>query len=576
MKIHLARAYSGTEGFALALTVVFGALSLMILASAMTWSANTMRLNARNNQYFRTVAGAEAATEAVISRLDADFQASGDALVQTNLNSYRQIVPTPSQNSYWAGYIFGNDLGQTGQTQVVFFPPNQFRELSSQYRGLNGYASSYHVISDARETSGSFGIVAGVEQDVETATIPLFQFAIFYNMDLEICPGPNMTISGPVHSNGILYSQPQAVLTYQNDVTAVGSIIHDKKPGDPTIRTFGSITYMGEHDGGVNSLNLPIGTNNSPAAVRQVVEKPPTGELATSAMGKQRYYNQADMVITVTDSGVTATSGLVDNFGTTIPKAQVSSFVDTTVTFFNKRENDTIKTTQIDVAKLRQWNGTNKVLRPILPFADVRIVYVNDQRTLSGSTGSGVRLVNGDTILPQGLTVATPNPLYVLGNYNVPAAARGTSDTSQTLPASLVADAITILSPTWTDANSSKSLANRLATSTTVNAAFLAGIVETVSGSYSGGVENFPRFLEDWSNATFTYNGSMVVMFDSLYATGLWRGTGTSFDIYNPPTRNWNFDTNFQNPAKIPPGTPSARVVIRGTWTAITPKYPLN
>jgi len=107
-------------------------------------------------------------------------------------------------------------------------------------------------------------------------------------------------------------------------------------------------------------------------------------------MGQQRYYNEADMVITVTDSGVTATSGLVNNFATTIPKAQVTNFVDTTVTFFNKRENDTIKTTQIDVSKLRQWNGTNKVLRPILPFADVRIVYVNDQRTQSGSTEAGV------------------------------------------------------------------------------------------------------------------------------------------------------------------------------------------
>jgi hypothetical protein len=95
--------------------------------------------------------------------------------------------------------------------------------------------------------------------------------------------------------------------------------------------------------------------------------------------------------------------------------------------------------------------------------------------------------------------------------------------------------------------------------------------VETVSGSYSGGVENFPRFLEDWSGKVFTYNGSMVVMYDSVYATGQWGGTGSTIGIYNPPTRNWAFDTNFSNPAKIPPGTPSVRALVRDAWTSIKP-----
>ena len=34
---------------------------------------------------------------------------------------------------------------------------------------------------------------------------------------------------------------------------------------------------------------------------------------------------------------------------------------------------------------------------------------------------SGVRLVNGTNLPPQGLTVATPSPVYILGDYNVPA-----------------------------------------------------------------------------------------------------------------------------------------------------------
>src|SRR6185295_16533122 len=111
----------------------------------------------------------------------------------------------------------------------------------------------------------------------------------------------------------------------------------------------------------------------------------------------------------------------------------------------------------------------------------------------------------------------------------------------------------------------------RVASDTTVNAAFLAGIVQTTSGNYSGGVENFPRFLEDWSGKTFTYNGSMVVMCNSRLAVGQWQGTGSSIGIYNPPNRNWAFDLNFRNPAKLPPGTPSLRALVRGSWAMVSP-----
>ncbi|MGB9601435.1 MAG: hypothetical protein ACPMAG_01440, partial [Limisphaerales bacterium] len=139
---------------------------------------------------------------------------------------------------------------------------------------------------------------------------------------------------------------------------------------------------------------------------------------------------------------------------------------------------------------------------------------------------------------------------------------------ANTMPASLIADAITILSGNWNDANSKSGISSRVATSTTVNAAFFAGIVETVPGHYSGGLENFPRFLENWSGKTLTYNGSMVVMFTSRYATNYWPGTGT---VYNPPNRNWSFDVNFYNPERLPPLTPSVRAVIRFKWKSIAP-----
>jgi hypothetical protein len=182
----------------------------------------------------------------------------------------------------------------------------------------------------------------------------------------------------------------------------------------------------------------------------------------------------------------------------------------------------------------------------------------------------GVVLTNGATLPPNGLSVATPDPAYIVGNWNVSSngttMSLQTTNTANTLPSAVFADAITILSPAWNPANSSLSLTNRTATADTVNAAFLTGNVPSNGSTYSGGVENFPRFLENWSGLNFYYNGSMVEMFPSQIANAAWPGTGT---VYNPPTRDWTFDNNFNNPSDLPPLTPRVINIIRSQWATL-------
>jgi hypothetical protein len=148
-----------------------------------------------------------------------------------------------------------------------------------------------------------------------------------------------------------------------------------------------------------------------------------------------------------------------------------------------------------------------------------------------------------------------------------PSADRGTTNTLSTRPASIVADAVTILSPAWKDANSGSGIGSRVAANTTVNAAIISGITQSNGASYSGGVENFPRFLENWAAKTFTYNGSMVAMYPSRYATAPWGGA----DVYSPPNRNWAFDRNFLDATKLPPATPMVLTTIRNSWAMIPP-----
>jgi|CZKD01.1.fsa_nt_gi Tfp pilus assembly protein PilX len=174
-----------------------------------------------------------------------------------------------------------------------------------------------------------------------------------------------------------------------------------------------------------------------------------------------------------------------------------------------------------------------------------------------------------------GFTIASENPVYVQGNYNSSAADPfwGTANlTPPTQPAhsaaSIIADTVTVLSNSWSDANSMTSptaVVNRLtaadayyrmAVSGGKNIPFPSPGWANTAGindfGTDGGLHNFLRYLEDWNN-TLHYDGSLVSMYYSEYNTGTFKCCTT---VYNPPTRNYYFDVLFLNPANLPPATP--------------------
>src|SRR5213075_1128267 len=157
-----------------------------------------------------------------------------------------------------------------------------------------------------------------------------------------------------------------------------------------------------------------------------------------------------------------------------------------------------------------------------------------------------------------GLTFVYMNPVYIKGNYNTAAAASPaptppsnvTTTNSPTAsgytrqPAAVIADAINVLSGNWTDANSTSSISGsynvgspRAATSTTINAALVSGIVPTGGGGYSGGAEGFIRLQEDWRTQNFVYYGSISQFFTSLQGNTPGSATGNWYK--SPATTRW-------------------------------------
>ena len=196
-----------------------------------------------------------------------------------------------------------------------------------------------------------------------------------------------------------------------------------------------------------------------------------------------------------------------------------------------------------------------------------------------------VKIVNGADLTPVGtcpgsvncgLAIAAENPVYIQGDYNANVGGAGWGSTE--IASSIAADAVTLLSDNWNDANSfgsPYSTSLRAGNTTYYRTAIVAGATvpftqptfSGVSADYGtdGGVHNFLRYIEAWSG-TLEYNGSIVDMYYSRQATGTFKCCTT---VYSPPTRGYNFDTNFLNPTLLPPRTPLFRTVSTTGWTRV-------
>ena len=627
------------SGYGLLVVMALLVVLLIVFASLLSWSTSNARITVRNNLFNQSENAAESDTENIMAYMMRDFNygtLGSAATYATNFPPtngwpvYFQFSATNGDPSAAAGASASVYIGQqtTGATN-----------LGSQFAGLYGFVMPCTIACTATPLGQGQNLSATICQTIQFALIPLFQFAIFYNMDLEINPGAGMNINGHVHSNDAIWAtgngSGSSALVFSNYVEAASGVFLQRSTNDPSSPRTGNVVFTITNQNplaSANVLTMPIGAatgNNNPTNVTAVLNPPPSAyappnfSSAYQGTGSNYLANEADLVISnsvsatngiaiITTNGVSYTNIyvyyqnpqngpnyltyvqpdlMITNSITTNGAVMVTntfsfySFV-TNVNFYDYRESDIVQAVQISVTNLDLWLANTNYFTNALgvfPYGNyynslktsgstqisqqsINSIYVYTSIPITTSQLPAVRLVNGMRLPPSGLTVATPFPIYVLGSYNITTNGTQTStalgDTTNTSPAALMGDAVTILSPSWSD---TYPLGTRpvFAANTTVNAATLEGIVPSNGVNYSGGVENFLRLLEQWSGHTLTYNGSIVVLFPSQYATNSWSGS-----YYSVPTRAWGFDVNFNNASLMPPLTPKIKGTIRGTWSA--------
>jgi hypothetical protein len=442
-------------------------------------------------------------------------------------------------------------------------------------------------------------VVAKVRRVFSKQQLSPWNWAIFYVDPLEIHPGPPFTVTGWVHTNSDLYTAHNT-LTFADKVTYGSDWFVAFMPGDGQHNgeTPQTPNYPGNLPPARDQSLQPFGldstaifstsdANPNNDSYLELIQPPSSGY--SDPLAAARYWNQAGVVIKISDtpSPNTVTIGTPKPDGTLTVLSSGSLYsmfsgaITTNQTIQDNREGANVRLVTLDISKIVNGGGSGN---PAYKTIFNGIVYIYDT-TYSSSTRRAVRLLNGSRVPTTGLTVASTNPIYIQGDFNtgatgtnVPSNVAGSySDpnnppqsqlsTYTRAPCSVIADAVNLLSNSWVDANSYAGTGSRTASNTTINTAIVSGIVQTAAvggdGSYSGGAENFPRFLEDWSSSTLTYYGSMVELYKSQQSIGEWGKA----NVYSPPTRKWFFDTNFRTTP--PPGTLMVYSYVKGKWSVL-------
>ncbi len=424
--------------------------------------------------------------------------------------------------------------------------------------GLHALVQTY-VLQSTGASDDNASQVA-LQQQFKAALVPIFQFAVFYDQDLEIAPGPEMNLLGRVHSNQDLYIQAGNTLRMDSYTTAAGHLYHGRKGpgsvdnGDVLVKNAaGNYVSMKEGSGwldghdahwydssiarwngrvqdashGQKAIELPLEGTDDP---HKIIEPAGTGNTnsyehkATLKFIDNRAYQKNSSNVWVDVTADMTTKGIITYSADK---------------FYDGREAKNVDVTDLDIKKLYD-NGYGP---------SNGIIYFSDN--ISGASEyPGLRLKNGAELGGE-LTIASANPVYTVGNYN----------STNKKPAAIMTDALTFLSSAWDDSKGALAKSNRIANATTVNCSYLTGNKTTTSTVYSGGFENLPRFLESWTGKVMTWRGSAVCLWPATQATGSWGGT-----YYDPPTRSWWYDMDLDDPANLPPGTPMAQVFQRLGW----------
>jgi hypothetical protein len=219
------------RGAALAMSIIVVAILAVVALTALTFSSTEARIAGSDLQRTQTFY----ATEAAMEKMTNDFS----NLFRRKMNPTRAdldiIEDTPPPALAAEGFQFEQTLEEDAERlnelrQIQGLPNNVYPRVNisdGPYAGLYSSVIPYKMTSLGKRTATRTEVK--LEREFNNYLVPLFQFGMFSNEDIEVHPGPLMTFNGRVHTNGNLYALRNT--KFLNRITVAGEFVRDATRG---------------------------------------------------------------------------------------------------------------------------------------------------------------------------------------------------------------------------------------------------------------------------------------------------------------------------------------------------------
>src|SRR5437660_5188169 len=276
------------RGAALATSLIIltllGAISMTVLA-VVTHESRIAGSDLQRTQTFYAAA-------AGIEKMTSDFSNAFTRSSNPDLTGIPNGYPTELTGEGFS-FVQSLQLDPTATSGTVTIPNGSF---SGMFATLKPY------VLQSAATQTSTGISVMLERRMNNYLIPIFQFGMFSNEDIELYPLPAMAINGRVHANGNIYASASSHLTFQPKVTTANEFITDNwRNGTPL---------------GYDNVFMTVGGINVPITMGSMVNGP---NIPGTTAG-QRGYSPGSPNGTInsawdTTSVKSASSGVANQFG---------------------------------------------------------------------------------------------------------------------------------------------------------------------------------------------------------------------------------------------------------------------
>lgn len=583
------------------MVIIVATVLAIAVASVLSYSLNSLRNSERQALLEQAKLVADSELEYLFIRWKQAVRAglpTGD--VTTTFASEGYIVETFAELTTDLPRPYESSMNTAG------WRVSRFLEKTPISASADG--SAFGTLSTSSETGKNFyfrALTRATKQDRRFGQIEFraarrfvyseasaFNSAMLYNGDLELSPGSDMKVYGPITANGAIYMGSQNGVTLYiasnvkylstfnggsptNEVyttyrmpgvggstSALQAPVFDPNPDDGSrpdqeeqfkaqvSQLKQAVNFLGGIDYAQVLADYPAaytdesGEGSANEIFRSIIAPPPRDSSNVlipedSVVAERRMYNRAGIIFTISS----VAGSPVINVGTpsdinalnSAASGYISSLFGITSEqrkpVYDKREGQYVAMTTLNMANFKTMLETNNTLRS----AYNGVVYLHD--TTNGGDGNAIRVINA-TQLPTltdssgayiGLSLATNNGLYLQGSFNSNPTDK--DHPSTWVPAAVMADAVTVLSDVWDDANSTLSLENRVVPEgqeVEIRAGILTGNTPSATSANSGGVQNLVRHLENWWTAggtKVTVGGSIGMLYRSRFFNSLYRGT---------------------------------------------------